>query len=153
MLDHHLRASLTIYLNISAQTSQLLTNQSASVKSLSTHVSNLNDMINHNFRGLESGFERVSDMLERTEERMSLYTKDYRTWMIATVGFVVGAASRLLNLWILIGTPLLLNVEGRLRCHDHRFTDSGSVSGLWTSTGYVFLCGHCYRSINLLLPQ
>jgi hypothetical protein len=106
-----MRESLNVYLNISAQTTQLLANQSASVKGLSTHLSTLSDMINDNFRGLESGFERIGYMLDHTEERLSSWTKDYRTWMVAAVGFIVGAASRLLSPWILTGTTLLIGAE------------------------------------------
>src|SRR5271170_7896965 len=55
-LVHHMRESLNLYLNISAQTAELLANQSATVQGHSTHMSTLSDMINDNFRGLESGF-------------------------------------------------------------------------------------------------
>jgi hypothetical protein len=107
----HLSESLNVYLNISAQTTELLANQSASVKGISTHMSTLSDMINDNFRGLESGFERIGHMLDHAEERLSLWSQDYRTWMVAAVGFVVGAASRLLSPWILTGTTLLIGAE------------------------------------------
>ena len=110
-LVQHLRESLNVYLNISMQTTELLANQSASVKGISTHMSILSDMINDNFRGLESGFERIGHMLDHAEERVSLWSQDYRTWMVAAVGFIVGAASRLLSPWILTGTILLIGTE------------------------------------------
>jgi len=106
-----MRESLHVYLNISAQTAELLANQSTSINGLSIHLSTLGDMINDSFQGLESGFERIGYMLDHNEERLSSLTKDYRTWMVAAAGFIVGSASRLLTPWSLAGITLLIDAE------------------------------------------
>lgn len=115
-------------------------------------MSILNDLIDHNFRSLESRFQRMGDMLDHTEERLFLYTKDYRAWIVGAVGFLVGAATRFLNPWILTCSTSLDVADSWLRGCVRLATGSGSSPGLCPASGCVYLCEHCICPINLSFP-
>lgn len=89
---------------VSKTTTELLANQSTSVKDLSAKMSLLNDVVYIGLGSLETGFDRLGNVLDHTEQRISSWNRDSRIVMVAgVVGFAMGTSVGMTR-WIVMGT-------------------------------------------------
>ena len=70
-------------------------------------------MVNDNILTIETGFEKLGEVLDHTEERLSSWSKDDRVWIIAgIIGFAIGISTGLMR-WIMFGISRSKSTQGR----------------------------------------
>jgi hypothetical protein len=107
-LLHHLEESFVTYLTIAQTSSVLLANQSMSIKSLTSQIISLNDMVEQKILHLRLGFDRLEELLLSTEEQISSWGGN-KSWILAGLaGIMIGTTVGMWR-WLFIGmsvTPL-----------------------------------------------
>ena len=150
---HHLKESLVNYLTISEVTSELFANHSTSFNALFLQIVSLNDMVNDNLLNLGTRFEKLGEVLDQTEERMSSLSKDDFIWVLSgVVGFFMGSSAGFIR-WIMFGKSHLNYTQGRHYWLSCNISTSNSASiqfgPLWT---YFRRCIIRDISYNSMLP-
>lgn len=85
------------------ENSDLLSNQSKAILSVSNQLDSLSEQVTHNILHLENGFERLQESIHLTEMSVLSLSRDNRNMMIVgTGGFLLGTFAGLMR-WIVIG--------------------------------------------------
>ncbi len=110
-------------------------------------------MVNDNLLHLGAGFEKLGEVLDQTEERVSSWSKDDRKWiLIGVVGFVMGTSAGFIR-WIVFGKSQLNYTQGRNHWPSCGISTSNSTSiwifPLWTCFGCCIIRDISY---NTTLP-
>jgi len=82
---------------------EILDAHGSAISQLTTQLAGANDLTESHFDRLGSGFDRLHQALDYTEERVLSWNKDNRLWILSGfVGFILGSASVWIK-WTMIG--------------------------------------------------